>query len=172
LLEAVQPGALERVIPSNAPVLSEPADKQILRVAQAAIIALGRLSATYRVGRESVCEVAGRFHEGQLAGLSALARYVHSRDADRAAQRAALLQQLITQEASSPKSVDVHANVRQWLAQSQPTPDVVRPVVFALAAGVGSFARLRGWAANEVTLIIRKTHEGVLAGEAARAQGA
>jgi uncharacterized protein YgbK (DUF1537 family) len=167
LLEVSQSGALERLTPARPAALQEPTPQQIVHVARAGCIVVGRLSATSRLNIQSVCKVMETFALDQVEGLSTFAPLVGRSGVALAVRREQLLSRLLTCEAAASGSVQVTEEMGEMLARVRVLKQLVIGVVCALASALGTLARLQGWDARELTQIVRTAHDGVLAGEEA-----
>lgn len=167
LFEAVQPGALEQLIPSRSSAFQEPPPERFVHVARAAAITLGRVTTASRGDIKLVCRVVTGFRTGQLAGLGALASCMNHEGADLVVRRAKQFERLLVSEAGVEKSFRSD-DAKKKLGHMLPARVLLHHVACALASALGTLAKLHGWTADDVTSIIMTAHEGVLAGEAAR----
>lgn len=168
LVEVAQPGALERFTPTRASALKEPPEERFVFMGQAAAITLAQMNIANFGSTHAICDVIEHFISGQLRGLSALAKHVNRSEAETVVRRASQLTQLLSREAASPKSFAADKEECARLAQLLHPLRASNGIVFALAANLGTLARLHGWTAADATEIIRSVDKGVQAGEAAR----
>lgn len=167
LLEVAQPGTLERLAPARHAALQEPTTQQLVHVAQAGCIVVGRLSATGRLSIASVCKVMETFAVDQVEGLSTFPPVVGRSGVALVVRREQQLSRLLTCEAAVPRSVQVTEEMGETLARVRVLKQLVIGVVAALASALGTLARLHGWDARELTQLVQTAHDGVRAGEEA-----
>ncbi|HRI69124.1 MAG TPA: hypothetical protein PK156_33065 [Polyangium sp.] len=167
LLEVSRPGALEQLAHVRPAVLQEPTLQQLVHVARAGCIVVGRLSATSRLNVAGVCKVMETFALDQVEGLSTFAPVVGRSGVALAVRREQQLSRLLTCEAASSGSVRVTEEMGETLARVRVLHQLVVGVVAALGSALGTLARLHGWDAHELTHLVQTAHDGVRAGEEA-----
>lgn len=167
LLEVSQPGSLERFTPVRAAVFQDPASQQLVHVARAGCIVVGRLSATSRLNIVSVCKVLETFALDQVEGLSTFAPVVGRSGVALAVRREQQLSRLLMCEAAASGSVQVTEEMSATLVRVRVLKQLVIGVVAALASALGSLARGQAWDARELMQLVQTAHDGVRAGEEA-----